>query len=157
MARQRMLEADRETYGIPEWVDFLAAVRWIDDLDYDRLLDIETQIKTLLSPLNPDTDVTLLWFMSTMLARAQSAGSIPMLRTRLWLAVLAAGADVKLDDFKPHVYATEWERPAKGAADADPPSGSPESSDASTQEPANTPASESSTSASIPGPAAATE
>lgn len=147
MARQRMTEADRQQYGGPEWIDLADAVAWLDELDYDRLADVENQVRTLLAPEFPDDEVTLLWVLTQMLTRATKAGRVGMLRTRLWLALIATGVDIRLGDFKPHAYAVEFERPAeKPSGDADPPSGSPESSPASTPA-AQTPESETSTSA----------
>ena len=146
MARQRMTEADRQQYGGPEWIDLADAAAWLDELDCDRLADVENQARALLLPEFPGDEISLIWVLTQMLTKGTKAGRVPMLRTRLWLALIATGVDVKLADFKPHVYAAEFERPTTAQGDdADPPSGSPDSSPAST--PADpTPESETSTS-----------
>lgn len=159
MARQRMCEADRQQYGGPEWIDFLGALRWIDDLDYDTLEAVERQVRDVLAPEFPDTKVSLVWVIQQLLEKSAPAGLVVMMRTRLWLALIAEGVQIELASFRPKVYKADWEAPPpkKKAGDADPPAGSLESSPESTPDStADTPASDASTSQSLPSSPART-
>lgn len=148
MARQRMCQADQERYGGPEWLDLQATLEWIDDADYDTLADLEKQIQALLKPEWAET-VTLLGLITKLITGAPEALAVSSQRAKLWLMLRREGVDVTLADFKPKVFLIERE-PKPKDDDADPPSGSPESSPVLT--PADqTPASETSTSGSTPG------
>lgn len=152
-----MTDADREQYGGPEWLDFHASLAWLDDQPYAKLVDLEEQLQNdLKGTIPPDEDVTLLWVIYQLLGKLKYAQRLPMIRARLWLALLGSGVDIRLDDFQPHAYGAIWEKPAKEEKPG-PPAGTPESSDTSTLTPAASPASEPSTSASTPGPGEATE
>lgn len=139
MARELLLnQRDREAYGV-DAVDFLAAMRWLDEQAYDVLDDVEKQIMGLLGD-----DMTLSWVVSQIVLGSRVASSVRMLRVRMWLGLRATGSEVKLADFTPHVYSVKLEKPAKGD-DASPPAESAESSSSSTT-PMDTAASETSTS-----------
>lgn len=137
MARELLSPADQETYGV-EALDFADALGWIDDQAYEVLDDIEKQIRALLGD-----DMTLAWFIVQIVRGGRAASSVPMLRTRLWLALRCTGSELALADFRPHVYSVREEKPEVG--DAGPPSESAESSSTSTTptdtEPSATPTS----------------
>lgn len=148
--RLRMCDADRQEYGGPEWLDSNAALDALNDLDYDQLAAIETQITDELGE-----DKTLLWVVSQLQSRTRQSTLLALLRLRLWLSLRQwmaerhDGVAIKLADFKPHVLLTEMER---RVPDADPPSSGVESSPTSAPGSAeDTPASETSTSPSTPG------
>jgi hypothetical protein len=137
--RLRMCTADQERYGGPEWLDVDAAEDGLNDLDYDALKAIEDQVM-------PVFGVSLLRFVG----KEFKEWTVPSIRGRLWLALRNAGVDVALADFKPKALSVEMQL---RAPDADPPSGTPASSDTSTPtlEQTPTPESETSGSASTPG------
>lgn len=140
LAQRRMREADRERYGTPEWVDVERGVEALNDLDYDGLCSIEDQ---LVAEVGAES---LMRYLAVEFPKITQ----PTERVRLWLGLLATGADIRLADFKPATFNLDARaRPV----DAVPPAVTSESSPASTE--TTTPGSETSTSGSIPGSAAA--
>lgn len=119
--RLSMHEADRQTYGGPEWLDDDEAIDALNDLDLDELKAIERETRSVL-------DLTLIRLSATSVFN----WSIDHLRGRLWLALRHAGVDVKLADFTPvKILRTDMDFGSRGA-DADPPSSGPDSSATST-------------------------
>jgi hypothetical protein len=151
-----MTAEDRDQYGGPEWLDFDAAVGWLDDLGYDQLVDIEAQLQAALDGKTGGEEITLLWVIYQLKAKTRFATSLAALRVRLWLALLAAGVDLRLADFTPHAFGTAWETPPAKEKKGDPPAGTPDSSGTLTSTPADTPPSPPSTDVSTPGPGAPT-
>lgn len=153
--RLRMADEDREKYGGPEWVDFGDVPAWLDSLGYDELVAVEDQIIAGLPPSKTGPEPTLLWILEALISFSREASAMPMVRIRLWLALRAAGVDVALADFRPaRLYGMRVVQPGR---DAVPPADESDSSPTSSPTPgeatqATTPASESFTAASIPGP-----
>ncbi|GGK32178.1 hypothetical protein GCM10010124_26220 [Pilimelia terevasa] len=107
MARIRMCDADRETYGGPEWLGFNLATL-TDDTDLGELEAIEAATDTVLA-----------------VAVAEPAG-VRAIRLWLWIGLRNAGVNVEWAKFRPKVLRVAWE-----AGDALPPDGGPPSTDPS--------------------------
>lgn len=135
LAQRQLRPADRERYNAPDWIDVEKGVDALNDLDYEGLKSIEDQIQA-------EYGMTLMRYIGNQFPTL----SLESERVRCWLGLLAAGADIKLADFKPATFNLDT-RPRP--ADADPPATTSESSPASTE--TTTPESETSTSGSTPG------
>lgn len=104
MYRFRLTEADRETYGGPEWVNF----------DLPRAVELEVD---LLEQIEDATGYTIM----IGLPAALDTGSLKAIRAAVWLARHIAGIhEPPFNQFKPRLLEadTEWVEPAR---DADPP------------------------------------
>jgi len=101
-----MTEADRATYGAPEWLEF----------DFPEFLK---QPVDMLERFEDETGMTIVEF-DRQLVRASTRG----IRALLFAAALMAGLAVRWETFKPSVWLVDRDEP-EGAdvegADADPP------------------------------------
>lgn len=119
--RVRFADTDRETYGLPEWIDWSDTADWLIGLPGDECIAIDEEMR----PQFPEVDGPLSWLCLHIYNRATQMRKMRFARAFAWLMAKSTGADVgPLAEFYPKLLGMQVEDgepvpPSDGEASSD--------------------------------------